>query len=94
MTVLATWARQGLGQPPDDEGEAERLNTYLISRRDVCFQPFHGVIHVRDDILVKILAVDYMGLGFPSESNAGDCGVKIESCGFSGEHQDARVLHE
>ncbi|KAF5412326.1 MAG: hypothetical protein C5S47_01580 [Candidatus Methanogasteraceae archaeon] len=28
MTVLATWAQQGLGQSPDDEGEAEWLNTY------------------------------------------------------------------
>jgi hypothetical protein len=28
MTVLATWVQQGLGQSPDDEGEAERLNTY------------------------------------------------------------------
>jgi hypothetical protein len=31
MTVLATWAQQGLGQSPDDEGKAERLNTYHLS---------------------------------------------------------------
>ncbi|MEA3323765.1 MAG: hypothetical protein U9Q37_01305, partial [Euryarchaeota archaeon] len=31
MTVLATWAQQGLGQSPDDEGETERLNTYSRS---------------------------------------------------------------
>ena len=30
MKVLATWAQQGFGQSPDDEGEAERLNTFLI----------------------------------------------------------------
>lgn len=28
MTVLATWAQQGFGQSPDDEGAAEWLNTY------------------------------------------------------------------
>jgi hypothetical protein len=33
MTVLATWAQQGFGQSPDDEGEAERLNTYLSVMR-------------------------------------------------------------
>ena len=28
MTVLATWAQQGLGQSSDDEDETEWLNTY------------------------------------------------------------------
>lgn len=37
MTVLATWAQQGLGQSADDEGEAERLNTY----EKICFVSFH-----------------------------------------------------
>jgi hypothetical protein len=32
MTVLATWAQQGFGQSPDDEGAAERLNTYELGR--------------------------------------------------------------
>ncbi len=63
-------------------------------KRNVCFQPFHGVVHVRDNILAKIFAVDYMGFGRPSETSTGNCCVKIESCRFSGKEENTSVFHK